>query len=218
VGDDAGKLTATGAAQKRHARDWGKFLLKANKEVTSGEWRVTRVEEKNSTTNQINLHENGEKVSTTDNTDGHGCQKSQPGNAHATCAGASESDFLTSKLFESPVSESLTRYASAPASLPTTSCSLTVTRRPSAWFGFRRRAYEAWWDLEKFFPEGEGELKKELQEIWRRSVFSGIGFRLSGFVLRKWGGMRSRIFGHRVKGCFRPGKFTSRVATLFDNR
>jgi hypothetical protein len=37
-------------------------------------------------------------------------------------------------------------------------------------------------------------------------------------MLRKWGGLMNRIFGHRVKGCFRPGKFTSREATLFDNR
>lgn len=33
VGDDPGKLTATGAAQKRHARDWARFLVKANQEV-----------------------------------------------------------------------------------------------------------------------------------------------------------------------------------------
>jgi hypothetical protein len=37
-------------------------------------------------------------------------------------------------------------------------------------------------------------------------------------VLRKWGGLMNQIFGHRVKGCFRPGKFTSREATLFDTR
>jgi glycosyltransferase involved in cell wall biosynthesis len=33
LGDDPGKLTATGAAQKRHARDWARFLVKANQEV-----------------------------------------------------------------------------------------------------------------------------------------------------------------------------------------
>ncbi|MCX6972906.1 MAG: glycosyltransferase family 2 protein [Verrucomicrobia bacterium] len=254
VGNDPGKLTATGAAQKRHARDWARFLLKANKEVTSGEWRVTRVEEKNSTTierrveeknsttierqggrekeqpkvgpkgegvgttesNHTNLHENGEKVSTTDNTDGHGCQKSQPGDAQGTCAGASESDSLTSKLFDSPVSESLTRSASDPASLPAISYSLPFTRRPSAWFGFRLRAYEAWRDLEKFFPNGEDQSKNDLQGIWKRNWFSGLRFEVSGFVLRKWGGLMNQIFGHRVKGCFRPGKFTSREKALFD--
>ena len=40
VGDDPGKLTATGAAQKRHARDWAKFLVKANEEVSSAGKRV----------------------------------------------------------------------------------------------------------------------------------------------------------------------------------
>ena len=267
LGNDPGKLTATGVAQKRHARDWGRFLLKANKEVTSGEWRVTRVKEKNSTTierqggrenqklgkaegrateswpqrgaasgsmqvkeqpkvgpkgegvgttesNHTNLHENGEKVSTTDNTDGHGCQKSQPGDAQGTCAGASESDSLTSKLFDSPVSKSLTRSASEPAYLPATSYSLPVTYRSSAWFGFRLRAYEAWRDLERFFPHGEDELKNDLQGIWKRKLFSGLSFQVLSFVFRKWGGLRSRIFGHRVKGCFRPGKFSSLGAAL----
>ena len=218
VGNDPGKLTATGAAQKRHARDWARFLLKANKEVTSGEWRVTRVEEKNSTTKDTNTHERGEKVSTTDDSDILGFQKSQHGDAQGTCAGASEPDSLTSKLFDSPVSELLTRSASGPASLPATSYSLPVTHRPSAWYGFRLRAYEAWRDLGIFFPDGEDELKNELQAIWKRSRFSGFRFQVSGFVLRKWGGLMNQIFGHRVKGCFRPGKFTSREKALFDAR
>lgn len=42
-------------------------------------------------------------------------------------AGASESDSLTSKLADSPVSESLTRSASIPASIPATSYSLPAT-------------------------------------------------------------------------------------------
>ena len=95
---------------------------------------------------------------------------------------------------------------------------LDSSTTPSAWFGFRLRAYEAWRDLEKFFPEGESEVKNELQAIWKRNWFSGFRFQVSGFMLRKWGGLMNRIFGHRVKGCFRPGKFTSREATLFDNR
>ena len=36
VGDPS-KITATGAAQKRHAKEWARFLLKANWEVASGE-------------------------------------------------------------------------------------------------------------------------------------------------------------------------------------
>jgi hypothetical protein len=268
VGDDAGKLTGTGAAQKRHARDWGRFLLEANKEVTSGEWRVTRVEEKKSTTNLTNLHERGEEVSTTierqggreneqpkvgpkgegvascsesytarrgttesNDSDIHGYQKTQQGDAQGTCAGASEPDSLTSKLADSPVSESLTRSASGPAfaaepprtdsgqriaesKLPVTSNSLLATApealtSPSAWFGFRLRAYEAWRDLERFFPGGEGELKKELKGIWRRSLFSGLGFQAAGFLLRKLAGVKLRVLGYREHNAFRCSKFTT---------
>jgi glycosyltransferase involved in cell wall biosynthesis len=98
------------------------------------------------------------------------------------------------------------------------SATLDSSTPPAEWFGFRLRAYEAWRDLEKFFPDGEDELKNELQAIWKRNWFSGFRFQVSGFVLRKWGGLMNQIFGHRMKGCFRPGKFTSREATLFDNR
>jgi hypothetical protein len=234
VGDDPGKLTATGAAQKRHARDWSRFLLKANQEVTSGEWRVARVEEKNSTTierqggrekeqpkvgpkgegvgttesNHTKLHEKGEKVSTTDDSDIYGCQKSQPGDAQGTCAGASEPDSLTSSLFDSPVSESLTRSASGPASLPATSYSPLATApealtTPSAWFGFRLRAYEAWRDLRAFFPGEYLDLETGLQAIWKRNGFSVFGFQVSGFLMRKLGGLKQRLVGHRWSRSFR---------------
>ena len=41
---------------------------------------------------------------------------------------------------------------------------------PSAWFGFRLRAYEAWRDLEKFFPAEEDELKNEVVQDFRNIV------------------------------------------------
>ena len=44
------------------------------------------------------------------------CTDGQQGNAHGTCAGDSEPDLLTSKLADAPVSESLIRSASGPAS------------------------------------------------------------------------------------------------------
>ena len=179
----------------------------------------------------------GEGVGTTESndTDIHGFLKSQQGDAQVTCAGASEPDSLSSELADSPVSESPTRSESAPAPSPATSYAPPVTApqalsldsrpstldsstTPSSWFGFRLRAYEAWRDLGIFFPDGESEVKNELQAIWKRNWFSGFRFQVSGFMLRKWGGLMNRIFGHRVKGCFRPGKFTSREATLFDNR
>jgi GT2 family glycosyltransferase len=207
VGDDAGKLTATGAAQKRHARDWSKFLLKAKKEIEDRRSEL-------GTTNHTNLHERGEKVSTTDDTDIHGFQKSQQGDAQGTCVGASEPDSLTSKPADSPVSESLTRSARGPASLPATSYSLLATApealtTPLAWFGFRLRAYEAWRDLEKFFPHGEGELKNELQGIWKRNWFSSFGFQVLCFVFRKLGGLKLRVMGYREHGSFKCAKFSA---------
>ena len=298
LGNDPGKLTATGAAQKRHARDWARFLVKANEEVssaeTTGAWgcagkpakgspkgesrgsdqgnRVTRVEEKNSTTNHTNLHERGEKVSTTDDSDIHGFLKSQQGDAQGTCACSSKSDSLPSELADSPVSESLTRSASGPAEALSadnvgigsaggnqladskevlegqtqaglqmdsqklqsirmandTSASkgdsssvpirdirgsnfyiLDSSTPPSAWFGFRLRAYEAWRDLEKFFPAEEDELKNELQGIWKRNWFSGSKFQVSGFALRKLGGLKLRVLGYREHASFRCSKFSS---------
>ena len=195
VGDDPGKLTATGAAQKRHARDWARFMLKANQEVPSGQCRV--VGKRTCLTTEC-----------TESTEGG------QGDAQGTCAGPSEPDSLTSKLADLPFSESLTRSASGPASLPATSHSLLATApealtTPSSWFGFRLRTYEAWRDLEKFFPDGETELKKELQGIWKKNWFSGFRFQVSGFVLRKLAGLKLRVLGYREHASFRCGKFSS---------
>ena len=230
LGNDPGKLTATGAAQKRHARDLAKFLVKANEEVSSAEWRVTRVEEKNSTTNHTNLHERGEKVSTTDDSDIHGFLKSQQGDAQGTCAGASEPDSLSSELADSPVSESPTRSESAPAPSPATSYAPPVTApqalsldsRPSTldsstppaeWYGFRLRAYEAWRDLEKFFPIEEDELKENLERIFlQKRKFrktETLKYQAAGFLLRKLGGLKLRVLGYRENTSFRCGKFSS---------
>ena len=62
------------------------------------------------TTNYTNFHERGRK-----------------GDAQGTCAGDSEPDSLTSKLADSPVSESLIRSAAGPAFSPATSHSLLAT-------------------------------------------------------------------------------------------
>ena len=215
LGNDPGKLTATGAAQKRHARDWGRFLLKANQEVTSGQCRVARKR----------------TCLTTESTEStEGAQ----GNAQGTCAGAAFSNPFTSELARDSENTSLTRFASAPASppatshsllatvpeapspataptalTPATSYSLPVTHRPSAWFGFRLRAYEAWRDLGRFFPEGERELKNELQGIWKKNRFSVFSFQFSGFILRKLGGLKLRVLGFREHASFRSRKFSS---------
>ena len=174
LGDDPGKLTGTGPAQKRQARDWGRFLLSAKKDV---EDRRSEIRE---------------------------------GPSEAEMRGdilcAAEPDSLTSKLADSPVSESPTRSASAPASSPATSYSLPVTHLPSAWFGFRLRAYEAWRDLVKFFPYEEDKLKKDLEGIWRKNQFSVFSFQGVGFVLRKLGGLKLRVLGYREHASFRCGR------------
>jgi hypothetical protein len=79
-------------------------------------------------------------------------------------------------------------------------------------FGFRLRAYEAWRDLEKFFPTEEDGLKNELQGIWKRNSCSGFRFQVSGFLLRKVGGLKLRLLGYREHASFRCGKFSAFIA------
>ena len=67
------------------------------------------------TTKDTNLHERGKHFLTTDYADEHGYQKHQQGDAQGSCAGASESGLLSSKLADAPVSESLIRSADSPA-------------------------------------------------------------------------------------------------------
>ncbi len=211
LGNDPGKLTATGAAQKRHARDWARFLVKANQEVAA---KVKKLKDELTTEDttehrgrcemeQPKVGPKGERVGTIESKNTAGTQ----GEAQGTCACSSKSDSLPSELADSPVSESLTRSASGPASSPATSHSLPATTTPSLCFGFRLRAYEAWRDLEKFFPKEESELKNKLRGIWNRNWFSGFRFQVSGFVLRKLGGLKLRVLGYREHASFRCGKF-----------
>jgi len=211
LGNDPGKLTATGAAQKRHARDWARFLVKANQEVAA---KVKKLKDELTTEDttehrgrcemeQPKVGPKGERVGTIESKNTAGTQ----GEAQGTCACSSKSDSLPSELADSPVSESLTRSASGPASSLATSHSLPATTTPSSCFGFRLRAYEAWRDLEKFFPDGEDELKNELQGIWKKNWFSDSRFQVSGFVLRKLGGLKLRVLGYRENTSFRCGKF-----------
>ena len=203
-------------------------------------WRTTIERQGGRENEQPKVGPKGEGVGTTESNHTKLHEREKQGGAQGTCASASEPDSLTSKLADSPVSESPSRSASGPASLPATSYSLPPAcgvRRllhqaatapeaptpatsyslpatapealtsPSAWFGFRLRAYEGWRDLEKFFPDGEGELKENLKRIFlEKRKFPKtemLKYQAAGFLLRKWGGLRGRIFGHRVKGCFR---------------
>jgi GT2 family glycosyltransferase len=229
LGNDPGKLTATGVAQKRHARDWARFLVKANEEVSSAEttgvWGCAGKPAKGSPKGESRGSDRGNRVASAG--EGGGAEAQRRGDFFvnhekheiarkeeadlrlAGQAGASESDSLPSELADSPVSESLTRSASGPASSPATSHSLPATTTPSAWFVFRLRAYEACRDLEKFFPAEEDELKNQLQGIWKRNWFSASKFQVSGFALRKLGGLKLRVLGYRENTSFRCGKFSS---------
>jgi hypothetical protein len=157
VGDPS-KITATGAAQKRHAKEWAKFLLKANAEVASA----------------------GRSV-----------------HSKAIDAGRSALDSRPSTGSRSPAT-SYSLLATAPEALTT----------PSAWFGFRLRAYEAWRDLRAFFPGEYLDLETGLQAIWKRSRVSVFGFQVSGFLMRKLGGLKQRLVGHRW-----PSSFCSEMVT-----
>jgi hypothetical protein len=86
---------------------------------------------------------------------------------------------------------------------------LGATTPPAEWYAFRLRAYEAWRDLGRFFPDGEDELKNELQGIWKRNWFSSFGFQVLGFVFRKLGGLKLRVLGYREHGSFKCAKFSA---------
>jgi len=273
VGDDPGKLTATGAAQKRHARDWGRFLLSAKKEIEDRRSEIGEVPAETRRRGDFLCGAGPEELGgrevshgVTANTEGaQGC-------ARGTRAGASEPDLLTSKLARDSENTSLIRSASGPVGAlrarsseledrrlgeelvhkssggegsgsmspigqsscagakpelpvceqgrvekgeslnaesekpPATSYSLLATApealtTPSAWFGFRLRAYEAWRDLESFFPDGEGELKENLKRIFleKRKFPKAemLKYQVSGFLIRKFGGVKLRLLGYR---------------------
>jgi GT2 family glycosyltransferase len=300
VGDDPGKLTATGAAQKRHARDWAKFLVKANEEVssaeTTGAWGCAGKPAKGSPKGESRGSDRGNRVAsagrrlpaeapwrgdflTTDYTDKHGYQKNQNGNAQGTCAGAAFSNPCTSELARASENTSLTRCVSGSAEEalradymgsgsaggnqladskeflegqsqaglqmdnqkdPTirtandpsasgeysssvlirdirgsNSATLDSSTPPAEWYGFRLRAYEAWRDLEKFFPIEEDELKENLERIFlQKRKFrktETLKYQAAGFLLRKLGGLKLRVLGYRENTSFRCGKYSSFV-------
>ena len=221
VGDDPGKLTATGAAQKRHSRDWGKFLLSAKKEIEDRRFKIGEV--------PAEAQRRGDFLTTIEL--GGKCEKEQPkvgskcegvgtneskstegvqGDAQGTFAGAAFSNPSASELARDSENTSPSRCTRGHASyLPANIYSLKVAHRPSVWFGFRLRAFEAWRDLEKFFPHGEDELKNQLQGIWKGNWFSGFVFQVLGFVFRKLGGLKFRVIGYREHASFRCAEFSS---------
>jgi GT2 family glycosyltransferase len=213
---DAGKLTESKEGQRRRVVDWGRFLLKANAEVASGEWRVASESRRIRAEAQGRGEGNSAKNFTTEDTGSTEAQFVQKhGCAWTSQAGASASGSLASGLAASPVSESPTRSASGPESSPVTRNPSQATTTPSAWFGFRLRTYEAWRDLRAFFPGEYLDLEKELKKIWKKTRFSVFGFQFSGFMLRKLGGLLQRLTGSRAKRSFRVGQFTEQEEGLF---
>jgi hypothetical protein len=93
------------------------------------------------------------------------------------------------------------------------SATLDSSTPPAEWYGFRLRAYEAWRDLEKFFPIEEDELKENLERIFlQKRKFrktETLKYQLAGFLLRKLGGLKLRVLGYRENTSFRCGKFSS---------
>jgi glycosyltransferase involved in cell wall biosynthesis len=223
---DAGKLTESKEGQRRRVVDWGKFLVKASVEVSSAEWREVSESRRFPAAAQRRGEGNSAKNFTTEATESEEAgateSKAEPAQRPGSQAGTSKSDSLPSELADSPVSESLTRSASIPAaqpatrhSLPATSYSLPVTTTPSAWFGFRLRAYEAWRDLRAFFPGEYLGLESGLEKVWKRNGLSGFKFWVSGFMLRKLGGLLQRLTGSRAKRSFRVEQYNKQESGLF---
>jgi len=87
-------------------------------------WRTTIERQGGRENEQPKVGPKGEGVGTTESNHTKLHEREKQGGAQGTCASASEPDSLTSKLADSPVSESPSRSASGPASLPATSYSL----------------------------------------------------------------------------------------------
>jgi hypothetical protein len=192
VGDPS-KITAMGAAQKRHAKEWAKFLLKANAEVARAGRRLP---------SEAQWREGKEMLTTKDTESTEDRFAQNQGCAWTSQAGASESGSPASGLAESPVSESAKRSAVDPASDEALDSGRSTLDSAPSWFGFRLRAYQAWRDLRAFFPEEYQDLESGLEKIWKRNRSSFFIFHFSFFLLRIWGGLKQRVVGHRWSSLF----------------
>lgn len=103
--------------------------------------------------------------------------------------------------------EEVVRWAGEKSTTDGHGCGLRTA--PSAWFGYRLRVYEAWKDLEKFFPGEQEELKAKLSELggldggkmkkWRYDA--------AGWWVRKAGGVKKRLSGYREHRVFRCARY-----------
>ncbi len=246
---DAGKLTESKEGQRRRTVDWGRFLLKAKKEIEdrrSDQKSEIRSRRSEDGPVEYPADSTGERGLRMDGTEGANILDSRPSTLDsAAFADAGDSRSEWSEVFEEPSSSSLgsgpakappARAPGVPASAsssvlisvisgsnsgetkqvpcsatapkaqtssPDTRNSLLATTSPVAWFGFRLRAYAAWRDLRAFFPGEYLDLENGLESIWKRNGLSGFRFRVSGFLLRKLGGLKQRLGRHRWSRAFR---------------
>lgn len=199
---EKGKLTESKEGQRRRVVDWGRFLLKVKEEAAGrrkGAFAEARGREESNSAKYLTI-EQDERAEAQYNQKQVGAWTSQAG-ADLSNPSASELERDCEKILPN-----LTAIGSA---YPSASIS------PSAWFGFRLRAYDAWRDLRAFFPGEYLDLESGLEKIWRRSRLSDFRFWFSGFIFRKIAGMMHRVIGSRVKRSFRVGQFTEREAGLF---
>jgi glycosyltransferase involved in cell wall biosynthesis len=202
-----GKLTSVGEAQKRHARDWGRFLLKAKNEVTSDEWRVT-----SGATGGGEVASGEWRVAGSERRTQVGGQPERSVDSVRRSRGQRpdargqrpEDRDRTSETGEKLVTRD---------SLPVTK----APKDPSSWFGFRLRVYEAWKDLQKFFPDTEEELKAQLSKVGRfeGSKVARWKYEVAGWLVRKVAGLKAKLTGSRARGSFRAAEYGAKEKELF---
>ena len=234
---EEGKLTASKEGHVRRVTHWGSFLVKANQAV--GAHAEARRRGDFLTTDGSDIHTQEARAAARETAAGSPVgargvgtsesneRRKEPGQRLDKPSCASFSNPLPSELARDCANTSPIRSADDPAYLPDTShslpasaslCdaspptsySLPVTTTPSAWFGFRLRAYLAWRDLVNLEKRDPG-LENEIKLIWKRSRFSGFRFQVSGFVFQKFGGLKQRVFGHRWSRAFRCGRANSKL-------
>jgi glycosyltransferase involved in cell wall biosynthesis len=86
---------------------------------------------------------------------------------------------------------------------------------PSAWFGYRRRVWEALEDLDSFEIRSS-DLKDRLKKILGRRTPIPI-YRISRSIDRKLLGLKSRITGNRANHSFRSAPMTLEQRTMIKN-
>jgi len=200
---EEGKLTESKEGHVRRVTHWARFLVKASQEVRAHAEARRRGDFL--TTDGSDIHGWGEVGQRLDKPSCASFSNPLPSELARDCANTSPIRSADDPAYLPDTSHSLPASASLCDASPATSYSLPVTTTPSAWFGFRLRAYLAWRDLVNL-EKRDPSLEKEMELIWKRSRFSGFRFQVSGFVFQKLGGLKQRMVGHRYSAVFRCGE------------